>query len=165
MNKKGTDKILSIYWFSMLLIVAGGIFGMVYTFYNHPYDVRNIESNLLLNSVADCISTGGQINSVVFENDFSDNLLEYCYLDFSVENIWETPQYLLKVQIQKEENEIINSIQGNLNLISSCGGESIIEDTNIAKCVQKEFYTQDENGQVYLIKILSLVRKTEKNVR
>ena len=32
MNKKGTDKILSIYWFVVLTLVAGGIFAMVYVF-------------------------------------------------------------------------------------------------------------------------------------
>ncbi len=49
-NKRG-DKILSLYWFAVLIIVAGGIFGMVYVFYGSPYDVREIEANVLLNKI------------------------------------------------------------------------------------------------------------------
>ena len=55
-NKRG-DKILSIYWFAILLIIAGGIFGMVYVFYGTPYDVREIETRVLTNQIADCISS------------------------------------------------------------------------------------------------------------
>ena len=71
MNRRGGDKILSIYWFAILILVAGGIFGMVYTFYNHPYDVGEIEANLLVNHVSDCLSRGGKLNSLVLVGGFS----------------------------------------------------------------------------------------------
>jgi len=60
-NKRGAEKVLSVYWFVILLLVAGGVFAMVYNFYHHPYDVREIEANLMINTVADCVSTGGKI--------------------------------------------------------------------------------------------------------
>ena len=66
-DRKG-DKIISVYWFAILVIVAVGIFGMVYVFYGSPYDVREIEANALLNQVADCVSYAGKINTGLISN-------------------------------------------------------------------------------------------------
>jgi len=56
-------------------------------------------------------------------------------------------------------------IKGNLNLVSSCGEPEVeVEEETLAKCAEKEFYCVDEEGNSYLTKILSVVRKTEKNV-
>lgn len=65
-NKRGTDKMLSIYWFVILTIVAGGIFAMVYIFYGSPYDVRGVESEIFAERIADCISRQGVIDSSFF---------------------------------------------------------------------------------------------------
>ncbi len=160
MNKKG-DKIISVYWFAILILVAGGVFAMVYTFYHYPYDVREIEANIMINKVADCISTGGKINAHVFEEDF--NVLEVCDLTFDVEDVYEwreAPQYYLEVEIGEE----LNLSEGNKNLISSCSVEEDVEKEKLAKCVEREFYSLN-GDDLYLIKILSIVRKTEKNVR
>lgn len=54
-NKRG-DEVLTLYWFAIITIFAGGIFGMVYLFYGAPYDIRQIESTLIMNKVADCVS-------------------------------------------------------------------------------------------------------------
>ena len=161
MNRRGGDKILSVYWFAILILVAGGIFGMVYTFYNHPYDVREIEANLLVNHVSDCLSMGGKLNSLVLVEGFSENFLEICNINFNTGDSFEGSQYYLEVNL--DGNQIVS--EGNKNLISNCGYESEIEKNNLAKCVERSFYSLDENENPILIKILSIVRKTEKNVR
>lgn len=164
MNKKG-DKIISVYWFAILILVAGGIFAMVYTFYHYPYDVREIEANIMINKVADCISTGGKINAYVFEEDF--NLLETCDITFNVENEYnwnELPQYYVNIKFYQDDSLNLDIEEGNKNLISSCGVEEDVEKEKLAKCVEREFYSLSEDN-LYLIKILSIVRKTEKNVR
>ena len=161
MNRRGGDKILSVYWFAILILVAGGIFGMVYTFYNHPYDVREIEANLLVNHVSDCLSLGGKLNSLVLVEGFSENFLEICNINFNTGDSFEVSQYYLEVNL--DGNQIVS--EGNKNLISNCGYESEIEKNNLAKCVERSFYSLDENENPILIKILSIIRKTEKNVR
>ena len=70
-------------------------------------------------------------------------------------------QYYLEVNL--DGNQIAS--EGNKNLISNCGYESEIEKNNLAKCVERSFYSLDENENPILIKILSIIRKTEKNVR
>ncbi|MEJ2497249.1 MAG: hypothetical protein P8Y43_07230 [Sulfurovaceae bacterium] len=79
MNKKGTDKLLSMYWFLILFLVAGGIFAMVTVFYSSPYDVREIEAEILADKTLDCISYTGKLSSFVlndsgeFNEDFKKN--------------------------------------------------------------------------------------------
>lgn len=167
MDKKATDKILSVYWFAILIIVAGGIFAMVYTFYHHPYDVREIEANLMVNQVADCLSTGGKLNSVItLDNAFKDGFMKICSLTFEVEEgeLKEEGQYYLEVNFYENENNFFDVSKGNKNLVSSCDLQEEKEQEKLAKCVEREFYSLD-GEKLYLIKILSIVRKTEKNVK
>lgn len=173
MNKYGTDKIISVYWFGILIIVAGGIFAMVYTFYHHPYDVRELEANIMINKIADCLSSEGKINLNILDDTEkfllnNDNFLEICNVNFDVEKKWEDePQYYVEINFYKPgdtDNPIFEISNGNKNLISSC----IIQNEEyekLARCVEKRFYSLTENNNQYLIKILSIIRKSEKNVK
>lgn len=168
LNKRG-DKILSVYWFAILLLVAGGIVAMVWIFYGNPYDVRKLEAEIMVNQIADCISDTGRINELIFQKDFQNNFLEECHFNFDVEDEFDwskNSQYYLEINIYSLEEvnmPIVSFSEGNLNLVSSCE----IENENyerLARCVEEKFYSLGENNEQYLIKILSIVRKSEKNV-
>ena len=204
MNKRGTDKILSLYWFAILIIIAGGVTGMVYVFYGSPYDIREIEANLMIDRIADCLSSQGRINSEIiqngnFDSNFEENFLEKCHLNFNVEDVYgwrETVnqrnsgggefdggefggagasgsfegqgQYYLEVDFYNFENpetSVYNIKKGNNNWLSSCVLQEEKEYERLAKCVTKSFYSLDDIGNQYIIKILGVVRKTEKNVK
>lgn len=167
-DKKAIEKIMSLYWFIILIIVAFGVFAMVYNFYNYPYDIREIESEFLTNKISDCISSSGKINSYVFEENFTEDFLNICSLNLNVEDfqLWkENPQYYVNVGFYNEGNLNLEIEEGNKNLISSCAEtEKEIEDEKLAKCLDREFLSSYQD-EIYLIKVLSVVRKTEKNVR
>lgn len=169
MNKRGTDKLLSVYWFTILFLVAAAIVYMVIIFYGKPYDIRELEANALTNHIADCLSESGYLKENILGNeDFKNNFLENCDLNFNVEDTYnwrEQGQYYLRVEFFQEENLVFEVTEGNKNIISSCGLESEIEEEKIAKCVEREFYSLNSTGDVHSVKILSIVRKTEKNVR
>jgi len=172
MNKKG-DKVLAVYWFAVLILVAGGIFAMVYTFYHHPYDIREIEAEIMINNVADCLSKQGKLNAglfneSLFDTGFKNNFLVNCHLNFGVEETWEDiPQYYTEINFY-DANDLNTSVfeilEGNKNLISSCEIQEEKEYKKEARCVEKSFFSLHEEN-LYLIKILSIVRKTEKNVK
>ena len=178
MNKRGAEKYLSMYWFVVLIIVAAGIFAMVYNFYGSPYDVRETEANILTNKIADCISRGGKIDSEFFSEEgfnegIKENFLEKCSLVLEVEDEYdwkEEFQYFFEVEfysIEDLENSVLNFYEGNLNYKSNC----FIKKKNdkdyekMPKCVERRFYALGENNEQYLIKILSGVGKLEKNVK
>ena len=148
---------------------------MVYLFYGAPYDVREIEVNIFSNKLADCISRNGMMNSElvvggVFNEEF--DFLNSCSFNFNTEEKdWEgVPQYFFEVGIYEipyvDDYAFIKS-EGNINWKESC----FIKDDKgedyekLPKCLEKRFYSVGENNEQYLIKILSAVGKSEKNVR
>jgi hypothetical protein len=168
-NRRG-DKILSVYWFAVLLIIAGGIFAMVYVFYGTPYDVREIEARVLTNQIADCISYAGRINSNLILNGavvVNNNFFEQCHLNFN-SNEWKTEQFYINMKIYKLQdvnNPILDTEKGNLNLAVSCSVQENKEQETLATCLKNNFYSLDDKNNQYIIKILTAVRKAEKNVK
>lgn len=170
MNKRG-DKVISVYWFAILIIVAGGIFAMVYLFYGTPYDIREVESNLLINNIADCVSYAGQINANFISNgEFfqktGEDIFNECHLAFDSSE-WDEEQYYTEVNFYKLEdlnNPVLNFNAGNNKWISSCDTKDK-DYERLAKCLKKSFYSIDDLGNQYIIKVLSVVRKSEKNVK
>jgi hypothetical protein len=169
-NKRGSDKILSVYWFAILLIVAGGIVGMVYVFYGTPYDVREIEARVLTNQIADCVSYEGKIDSGLILNGAAtkdNNFLERCHLIFNSSE-WKEDQFYTEVKIYKLndlDNSILDLIKGNNNLAVSCAVQENKQQETLATCLKQSFYSLDSLNNQYIIKILTAVKKAEKNVK
>jgi len=169
-NKRGADKLLSVYWFAILVVIAGGVITMVYFFYGSPYDVRDMEANIMINQVTGCLSGNGMLNENLFFNkSFNEkfSILEECNLTFKSEKAFEKEgQYYLEVNFYKLDNQekVFNLTKGNSNLQVDCQ----IEDekyNRLATCVNRSFYSLDDLDNVYEINVLSIIRKTEKNVK
>lgn len=160
-SRSGTDKIISVYWFVILFIVAAGVAYMVFLFYGEPYDVRNVEVNALTNSVANCFSSGGML-----VDGWKEKSLDSCHLNFETEDFknWrEQEQYYVGVEFLNFENgaKMRDPIEtGNKNLLDDCG-----KGKNFPACLTRSFYSVDNAGIQYEIKITSAVKKVEKNVR
>lgn len=169
-NKRGTDKLLSIYWFAILFIVAAGIVYMAALFYGSPYDVREIEATLLSNQIADCVSKGGYLNEQALQLT-SDNFLEFCNLNFNVEDFkdWKTQeQFYVEINFYKFNKDapdglgskfVEDIVAGNTNLKEYCDKKG----KNFPVCVERDFYVLVKENP-HIIKVKSIVRKTEKNV-
>ncbi len=172
MNKKATDKIISVYWFAVLFLVAAAVVYMVAIFYGEPFDIRKIEADILVNQVVDCIAEGGYLNSQIYkEGNFSinnENFLEICNLNFELEDFgdWQGQgQYYVELNITNlaSNNIFLGPIKvGNFHLKDNCGGSK-----NFPQCRDRSFYSLSKEGDKqikYQINILASVRKTEKNM-
>lgn len=169
-RKKGADKIISVYWFFILFLVAAAIVYMVSSFYGKPYDVRSIEAGLLADKAADCVTYAGYLRDGILTPDFQQNLLSKCSLNFDTEDVYDWKQqgqYFLDINFYDlssypNSNSLFEASAGNPNLMDFCGVKG---DTN-PFCIEREFYTTDKTGKKqYVVKIISVVRKTEKNVQ
>jgi hypothetical protein len=169
-NKRGQDKLISVYWFFILLIVAGGVVMMVNTFYSSPYDVREFEAQILAENVADCIYPGGQMNPFlnsngVFRPEFKDNFAERCRLNFAPSREFDEIEYYVSAIFYEGGNEKSPRLtleEGNLNYKSDCK----IKDAagkNLAVCVEKSIWVVNPNEKLYSVDILSVVRKVSEN--
>ncbi len=164
MNKRGTDKLISVYWFAILFIVAAAIAYMVLSFYGEPYDARKLEANALTNQIADCLSEAGYLREGILERMKTD-FLETCDLNFEVEVYrgWNNDQFYVEIGIYDfDTGEKISEIsEGNQNLKIDCE----IDSKNFPFCLDRKFYVIDRNENQYQVNILSIVRKTEKNAQ
>lgn len=170
-NKKG-DKLISVYWFIVLVIIATGIVLMVNVFYKSPYDIRELEAEILAQKVADCVYFGGEIDkrliapTGVFREDFRDNFLKSCSLNFSLNNEFLRPQYYVEVNFTTNERKpktVFSLSGGNKNWISDCPIE-VDEKSKLVVCSKKEFFVVDSSGKIYVVNVLSIVGKGDQNV-
>lgn len=175
-DKKGTDKLLSLYWFAIILIVSFGIFAMVYVFYSAPYEIREMESEILSNKIADCFSRQGRINPGIFsEKGFNSefDLFEECNLNFEVEDEydWEDEeQYFVETEfytLDDLRNPKLVLSEGNLNWKPNCFIKNKKQEDfeRFVKCREERIYAVDEGSNQFLVKILVGVAKIEKNAR
>ena len=145
MNRRGTDKIISVYWFVILFIVAAAIVYMVAIFYGEPYDVRELEANALANQIADCITVNNYLNT----NITNDNFLDECKINFGKE----IKEYYIELPALKVA-------KGNINLKNYCDKKS----EKLPKCLERGFYVlEGENKKPSEIKILVIINKIVKN--
>ena len=172
-QNKRADKVISVFWFAILAIVAAGIFAMVYIYYGAPYDVRDIESNLLINKLADCVSYAGMIKTDILsegrfnEDANTENFLDGCHLLFSSSE-WEDVQYYAEINFYRIEdlaNPAFSIKQGNNKWLANCNIQETDEKERLANCNEGKFYSLDKDGKQYIIKILAAIRKAEKNVK
>ncbi len=164
-NKKA-NKIISVYWFAILFIVAAAIAYMVISFYGEPYDIREAEAYALTNKVAGCLSEAGYLKEGVLNGDFRENFMEKCKLNFEVEDIYgwrEQGQYYVEINFYDfSTNQSISSIkEGNEALKIDCE----LKGKTFPVCLNRSFYALDVQKKQYQIDILSIVRKTDKNVQ
>ncbi len=159
------EKMISIYWFAILILVAVGIASMVFMFYSHPYDVREAEAIALTERVADCMIEGGKLKQEFL--NFNGDLLKKCHITFDVEKELEKGQYFLGVDILDlgSRNSINKINEGNPTIKTHCSPQAEEEIQQLSTCIETEIYSIDNSNKQYLIKILSIVRKTQKNVK
>ena len=92
------------------------------------------------------------------------DLQEMCNLN--LENGEEDPQYYFETEFVNFSSGKSLGIakEGNPNLKIDCKIQTEEESKTLSKCVQRSFYSVDSINEKYIIKILSVVRKTEQNV-
>ncbi len=100
MNKNGqvlgTGTMYLIY-FLMMIIIAGGIYGGVISFFGNGFDIRGIEARSLMKSVTKCIRDNNLVNSIFTdENEF----FQKCHFD---KEVLESNNYLVLINNSRGE--------------------------------------------------------------
>lgn len=164
------DKIISVYWFAVLLIVAGAVVYMVSSFYGNPYDIRDYETQTLISHVAECVIPNNYLDKKFVSEYESENFLSDCRINFATESDfgWDaTGQYFFNLKIQdfnSGESFFDNSF-GNLNINDLCTlQKNEITGEKLPFCLERKFYSVDSDGTQYLVIINAAIDKNEKNV-
>jgi hypothetical protein len=133
---------------------------MTVLFYGKPYDIREMEADILTDKIAECFSKAGYFD----EEINGENFLQKCTLNFDMGDIsgeGEGGMYYVEVSVFEfgEETSFLEIEKGNVNLKLNCG----LEGENFPICLERSFYSIDkEPGEKrYKIKILSVIGNRE----
>ncbi len=166
-NKRGYQ-LLSAYWFVILAIIAGAIISGALLFYSNVADVRGSEADILSGKIIDCVIKGGIVNQEFVDGNF--DILQECKINFEegLPEFADEEQYYIQLKILNFDTgvEIRKQEIGRIDFEQKCLDQELkgkIEKT-FPQCKRKSVYSIDSQGSKYLIKVLTAVRKTEKNV-
>jgi len=125
-NKRGGEKLFSIWWFIILGLVGISVVLGVNLFLSKDIDVRGIESSILSSNVINCISKSNLVSEEFFDNDF--DIYSYCSLNKKV--IEES--FYIQITLSDISGNIIKDFSfGNIDYKQHC--EVIFQGSNVAK--------------------------------
>lgn len=163
---------VAIYWFAILFIIAGATVAMVSLFYGNPYDVREIETNLMINKFSDCVSDNGEINgeflngSRLKENVSIKKVCGFNFKPISSGNVKKREQYYLKASFYELGSGVPKKtyFAGSKEFGPQCEIQAKEKEyQRTAKCANRSFYVANDTESAYKVNVLSAVAKTGKN--
>ena len=149
MDKKA--KLLSLWWFFVLVIVTGAAIAGVLIVKGEPIDVRVLENEIIINKVANCLITDSRIvQQQLFPSD--SDLLNCGF------NKWVADKgssYFLKIQLLNSSYaEVRNQSYWNNAIEKDCEiFASVKTAENYPICSNKKFSAINETGGNMAIKI------------
>ena len=84
MNKRGSEKIMSVVFILYLILIGAGVIVLVAQYVNSPVDVRQLEAKILHTNFMECITENGYVIDEIFLDNF--NLYTYCHLNKDILN-------------------------------------------------------------------------------
>jgi hypothetical protein len=132
-NKKGSEKYLSIWWFACLAIVATSIVVGVFMFYSSEIDTRSFETGILSQKVIRCISPDGSVIGSFFNSDF--DILNYCGFSKQVITSDDNSDYLIIATLYDKTGNILKEVSaGRTSFENDCAIANSIESKKYPKC-------------------------------
>ncbi|MAG79007.1 hypothetical protein CMI40_01380 [Candidatus Pacearchaeota archaeon] len=137
-DKRGGEKLFSIWWFFVLAIVGGAISIGVLMYYSADIDVREIEADILNKKIVDCIVDKGFLIEEIYKDNF--DIYEKCKLN---KDLIEGNNFYFKIQIFNELKEIISTINqpilgGNPSFERDCKFTEKVKAEHYLKCIAKK---------------------------
>lgn len=150
MNKKGGEKLLSMWWFFILGVVGGFIVMGVMIYYSADTNVNSIEASILTSKLSECINSHGEINPELFEEDF--DIVKTCGLD--VNTFGPGSFVYFNVSIYNNDIFLKEFVNGSGAFEVDCKISKNINARNFPSCNERNFLGY-LNGDLYRIHILA----------
>ena len=151
MDKKG-EKLFSIWWFIIIIIIGLGIVAGVSLFYSSNLDIRSLEADALSSKVVKCISSSDGINPTILESNF--DIFSECSLSQSV---FDNGKFFIKISVSDffTGESVIGHSFGNNAFEKNCDIKSKITAVKYPECSSKSVYVIDKDNKKYLVNVLA----------
>lgn len=154
MNRCGSEKVLSIWWFGVLIFVGVGITMGVLIFKNADINVKSLEADILTDKIYSCLVNYGTIADELFLNNF--DIYSFCSLNKAV--FGEGSKFYFSVKIFDENGKEVKSINGGDNsLRKDCEISKVVKADKYPKCDKMEesaiYYVEgrEKNGRIIIL--------------
>ena len=133
-NKKGmnkrAEKLLSIWWFFVLGVVAGGIVIGVLIYSAGEIDVKEVEAEILVEKIIGCLTDNGYLIDFRGFNIFDD-----CGLD--EDSFAKGSDFYFNVSIYDGEEIIYNFNEGDFSFEKNCEIKKKVRTKHFPECVER----------------------------
>jgi len=135
MDKKGGERILSVWMFLVWVIVTIGIIMGLYVFYGVEVEVRDLQAEALSNSLFGCIVEQGGIREDFLQDDF--DVFDECRVS---KEIFGKNIFYFKIEVFDSSGQVLKSVsKGNHDFEMQCELREQAEAKNFARCEEREF--------------------------
>jgi len=149
--KKADSKLLSVWWFVVLIVILVGIVGGTLLFYSSKIDMRLLEGEILSSRIMDCIVDNGYISEDFLENKL--DIFNNCGISQDIIN--KSSNYYLNIAVYDfNSNLIIEKSYGNRAFVQECKvGAAMVKAKNFPKCIQKSTNVLNSEGELLKLNI------------
>ena len=132
------EKIFSIWWFFILIVVGIGVVSAIFLFYSADVDIRGVEVSILSESLENCITHQGILSEEVLEEEF--DVFKECGLNKEI--FGKRSDFYFNIVFKDKEGKTIrnNLYGGDVSLKKECeiySGEKVISK-NAPVCLNKK---------------------------
>lgn len=149
-DKKGVEKLISVWWFFVLFIIGLGIVFGVMIYYSAETVVKKIEAESLYQRIFDCLVNNGYLNQRIFENSF--NVFEGCGLNPDV--FGKGSLFYFKVSVYNE-NSLINEKAYGASFEKECQIVEKVAAKRYPECSIRNQTVLDDKGKEIKLVILT----------
>lgn len=154
-NKKAGEKILSIWWFAILILIGTGVVLGTLVFFSKDIDVRKAEADILANKLALCLVNDGKVTPNLFTENF--DLFKECSLSKSI--IADSEKYFISITTYKSKasgDTLFGSPlkYGNIAFEKDCAiEEKVVKAEHFPRCTLRTVYGFNETGAKFKLEI------------
>lgn len=150
-EKKGVEKLISIWWFFVLFIVGTGIVLGVMIYYSAETSVKKVEAEILNQRIFDCITNENYLNPKVFENNFE--VFDGC--GFNSEVFGKGSFFYFKILIYNETGLVAEKNYGDFAIDKNCKIAEKMSAKRFPECFARNKIVFDEKNKEIKLVVLT----------
>lgn len=157
MNKKGGEKILSIWWFACLVLVGVAVTTVLMAHFGATVDTRRDDAMMLQEKILDCITDKGYIRTEILSMGNTE-LMKFCKLN--EQQFQDTSPFLFNLTVYDHEEKVnLSMIAGQISYQEDCLAMAGKRAKNYPVCIQTKEHInyfepnslKKESWKIYLL--------------
>ncbi len=146
MNKKGGEKILSVWWIFVLVVIGGAVVIGVLIYFNADVNIKEFEADILSERIVRCLVDNSYLRQDFLDGEF--DIFEKCNLKKEV--FQGTSNFHFKISAYNGDNLLREEVIGGaVSFEKDCEISGAIKARHYPRCSEKnERVLYYDNGEV-----------------